>query len=82
MSAGEIKNETEIKDVVKEKYAQAALRVTSGGSCCCGASPRFGERLLRPHHLEPLRRLSGRPNPRRGVARFARLREPDGARHS
>jgi SAM-dependent methyltransferase len=38
MSAGEIKNE--IKDVVKEKYAQAALRVTSGGSSCCGASPR------------------------------------------
>jgi SAM-dependent methyltransferase len=29
----------EIKDVVKEKYGQAALRVTSGGSSCCGASP-------------------------------------------
>jgi arsenite methyltransferase len=28
----------EIKDVVKEKYGQAALRVTSGGSSCCGAS--------------------------------------------
>ncbi len=28
----------DIKDVVKEKYGQAALRVTSGGSSCCGAS--------------------------------------------
>src|SRR3979490_2769551 len=27
-----------IKDVVKEKYGQAALRVTSGGSNCCGAA--------------------------------------------
>lgn len=27
-----------IKEVVKEKYGQAALRVTSGGSSCCGAS--------------------------------------------
>ena len=26
----------EIKDVVKEKYAQAALRVQSGKSSCCG----------------------------------------------
>src|SRR5438270_1689458 len=26
-----------IKDVVKEKYGQAALRVTTGGSSCCGA---------------------------------------------
>jgi arsenite methyltransferase len=28
----------EIKEIVKEKYGQAALRVTTGGSCCCGAS--------------------------------------------
>src|ERR1700722_9496690 len=28
----------EIKEVVKQKYGQAALRVTSGGSSCCGAS--------------------------------------------
>ncbi len=27
----------EIKEVVREKYGQAALRVTSGGSSCCGA---------------------------------------------
>ena len=28
----------DIKEVVKEKYGQAALRVASGGSSCCGAS--------------------------------------------
>jgi SAM-dependent methyltransferase len=28
----------EIKEIVKEKYGQAALRVASGGSSCCGAS--------------------------------------------
>jgi arsenite methyltransferase len=30
---------TDIKAVVKEKYGQAALRVKTGGSSCCGASP-------------------------------------------
>ncbi len=30
---------TNIKQVVKEKYGQAALRVTAGGSSCCGAAP-------------------------------------------
>ncbi|MGC2184804.1 MAG: arsenite methyltransferase [Terriglobales bacterium] len=29
---------TTIKDVVKEKYGQAALRVKAGGSSCCGAT--------------------------------------------
>jgi SAM-dependent methyltransferase len=28
----------DIKEVVKEKYGQAALRVTTGGNSCCGAS--------------------------------------------
>jgi SAM-dependent methyltransferase len=31
----------EIKEIVKEKYGQAALRVTTGGSSCCGASARL-----------------------------------------
>jgi arsenite methyltransferase len=30
-----------IREVVKEKYGAAALRVTSGGSSCCGASAAF-----------------------------------------
>ena len=29
----------DVKEVVKEKYGQAALRVTNGGSSCCGATP-------------------------------------------
>ncbi len=33
---------SDIKEVVKEKYGQAALRVKSGGSACCGASPSSG----------------------------------------
>ncbi len=31
-------NASDIKEVVKEKYGQAALRVKSGGSSCCGAT--------------------------------------------
>jgi arsenite methyltransferase len=30
----------EIKEIVKEKYGQAALRAAAGGSSCCGASAR------------------------------------------
>ncbi len=30
---------TDIKAVVKERYAEAALRAASGGSSCCGSSP-------------------------------------------
>jgi arsenite methyltransferase len=33
---------TDIKDIVKEKYGQAALRVKTGGSSCCGATPSSG----------------------------------------
>lgn len=33
---------SDIKDVVKEKYGQAALRVKNGGSGCCGASAATG----------------------------------------
>ncbi len=35
-------NSPDIKDVVKERYGQAALRVGSGGSSCCGAAPGSG----------------------------------------
>src|SRR5271163_1490167 len=31
-----------IREVVKEKYGEAALRVNQGGSSCCGASPSGG----------------------------------------
>jgi arsenite methyltransferase len=32
-------SESNIKEVVKERYGQAALRVSTGGSSCCGAGP-------------------------------------------
>ena len=32
----------DIKQIVKEKYGQAALRVSSGGSSCCGAASSRG----------------------------------------
>jgi arsenite methyltransferase len=38
----------DIKGVVKEKYGQAALRVTSGGSSCCGARPANGSGCCDP----------------------------------
>ena len=31
-------SDTDTRNIVKEKYGQAALRVQSGGSACCGAS--------------------------------------------
>lgn len=33
----------DLKDVVKQKYGQAALRVTTGGASCCGSAPSRGE---------------------------------------
>ena len=33
---------TNIKEVVRERYGQAALRVKAGGSSCCGAAPASG----------------------------------------
>jgi len=36
-----------IKETVKEKYGEAALRVQSGGSSCCGAAP-IGESCCDP----------------------------------
>src|SRR5271167_4045198 len=34
--------EPDIKDVVKQKYGEAAQRVATGGSSCCGASCSSG----------------------------------------
>jgi hypothetical protein len=38
---------TDIKEVVKEKYGQAALRVTSGGRSRCGATASSGLAAIR-----------------------------------
>src|ERR1700691_5602531 len=37
-----IASNIDIKEVVREKYGQAALRAGSGGSSCCGATPACG----------------------------------------
>ena len=34
--------ESDIKDLVREKYGQAALRLKSGGSVCCAVTPSTG----------------------------------------
>lgn len=34
--------ETDVKDIVREKYANAALRVTTGSGSCCGSSALAG----------------------------------------
>jgi arsenite methyltransferase len=39
---------TDIKDVVKERYGQAALRVTKGGSSCCGATAATDQHCCDP----------------------------------
>ena len=36
-------SDRDLKQIVKEKYGQAALRVTSGGSSCCGSASSRGE---------------------------------------
>ena len=38
----------ELKDVVREKYGQAALRVKAGGSSCCGSAPVTAENCCDP----------------------------------
>jgi arsenite methyltransferase len=43
MSTTDIRTDTtDIREVVKEKYGRAALRVKSGGSSCCGATASTG----------------------------------------
>jgi arsenite methyltransferase len=39
---------TDLKDVVKERYGQAALRVTKGGSSCCGATAATDQHCCDP----------------------------------
>ena len=63
---------TDIKDVVKEKYGEAALRVKSGGSSCCSAATASG--CCDPDHHQPLRRFASWANPGRSSAGLARVR--------
>src|SRR5947209_9935484 len=38
----QLKSDTDIKSVVRHKYGEAALRVKSGGSSCCGGTASTG----------------------------------------
>jgi SAM-dependent methyltransferase len=48
MSAQDVKED--VRDIVKEKYGEAALRVTAGGSCGCGCSAVPADR----HTADPI----------------------------
>jgi len=42
LNSADIKNTADIKTVVRQKYGEAALRIKSGGSSCCGATASNG----------------------------------------
>ncbi len=66
-----------VKEVVKEKYGQAALRVKSGGSSCCGATP--ARECCDPITANLYDSSTGRADSRRSHARLSRLRQSHGA---
>ena len=72
---GDEMSETDIKEVVKEKYGQAALRVTHGGSSCCGATASTG--CCDPITSNLYDASQAQANSRRGFAGVARMRESD-----
>ena len=67
-----------IKEVVKERYGQAALRVIKGGSTCCGAAPAV-EGCPDPITFKPLRRQPNQPDPGSGVNGLSGLRQSHGS---
>ena len=40
--------DADIRKTVREKYGEAALRVTTGGSSCCGSAPAAAENCCDP----------------------------------
>ena len=69
---------TDIKEVVKEKYGQAALRVHSGGSSCCGASTAL-DGCCDPITTNLYDASSGKPDSRRRAEGLAGMRQSNGA---
>ena len=67
-----------IKEVVKEKYGQAALRVTTGrGNACCGSAPSSASGCADPITSDSVRRGRDGRDPRRcgeSLARAAAIR--------
>ena len=75
-----------IKDVVKEKYGEAARRAASGGTACCGPTCCGGDEAI-PGARDPITSnlydaSQTLGSPAAAVQRLARLRQPDGARAS
>ena len=65
-------SDTDIKNVVKEKYGQLAMRAKTGGAACCvqlGGGPG-----LRRNYIQLVQLLPGGANPRGGPARVGGLR--------
>ena len=74
---GEHMGDANIKEVVKEKYGEAALRVTSGGSSCCGAAPQLATAaVIQSHPIFTMSCRSGSDSGR-GAAGVAGLRQSD-----
>ena len=71
-------NTTDVREVVREKYGQAALRVTSGGSSCCGGRAAV-EECCDPITSNLYGAAQTGELPRKSRAGIAGLREPDGA---
>ena len=69
---------TDIKEVVKEKYGQAALRVHTGGSSCCGASAAT-DSCCDPITMNLYDDSAGQPDPGRRAESLAGMRQSDGA---
>ena len=70
----------EVKEIVKEKYGEAARRVIQGEGLPADCFSNFvlrwlGCGLVRPHHLEPVRRGAGGADTGGGLKGFARLRQ-------
>ena len=71
-----------IKEVIKEKYGEAARRVkTGGGSSCCGASACCGTDVD-PITSNLYDETQKGADPRRGRAGLAWLRKSDRARRA
>ena len=66
-----------IKEVVKEKYGEAARRVSAGTACCASAVVRG--RMLRSDHQQLVRQQSNRPDSRGSGASLAGMWKSYGA---
>ena len=72
-----VTGESGIKEIVKEKYGAAALRVSTTGSSCCGASASIGG--CDPITSNLYDSQQAQQIPRRSIASVARLWQSHGS---